>query len=655
LKRGFALATFAAFAATAGRAQTHASPAPAAAPAKVDSAEPSAKPIAKAPPGPPDGTYVYAISRNGTEQGETTVTVFRRDDSGEIETNESGYAGSAHAQIVAAYRYADLAIDSYVATYRAPFLKSSPFGSLLATSRAFAASGEPATVRYRVDGMYAKATIDGVVRGREWPATFASPKPQARMRWIFDAPFMTGVMLLPLYRHRSGDAVLAPVSAAFDEGVDQAPERVVAAAARFPKTSKTDVALEIGGVGTIWFDRGNWIVDEAHFDGLNLDAHLLSYSRAMLAAAPAPGNVETPRPRLTSRAFTFASQDGTDISGILDLPQNGKPRAPALVFVPPGPEVNLNFQGDGPDPMYPNLAFAFAERGYAIVRYNGREAAGNNGREAVANAPQATWEQAIADVQGALSAAAGDDAIDPNRIYLLGYGVGADLALAVSGSPDVHLAGVVALGPTVIGYRDCAGRAKAPQRGAFFKSASAHDPAILAQRSRAPAFVLHSGAAACGETHDETTAYDDKLRAANAGATIVVASDLSTRFGGLYDADSGLDTEEFFPYHFDGSTRDAIGDWLDNPKAAAGNGSVPASHGPRPPAPPPPPRVTNTDMNGEMPNPHVSGTPRSVEPGVVLPSGVTPPPYQPEAPTPGPTPEPSPADASSTAPTPTES
>jgi dienelactone hydrolase len=619
---------------TAGAAGAPAKPPPA--PAATNSVKP-VKPDAKAPASPPDGTYVYAISRNGTDQGKTTITVFRRDDASELETNESGYAGAARAQIVGSYRYADLTSDSYVATYRAPFLRTSPFGSLFG-ARAIVAD-ESVTVRYHVDGMHAKATIDGVPRGRDWPAPVASPKPAVKTRWIFDAPFMTGVMLLPAYRHRSGDSVLAPISAAFDEGVDAVPERVVSTAPHFPKTAKTDIALELGGVGTIWYDRGNWIVDEAHFAGLNLDAHLVSYSRAPVQAATAPDDVATPRPHVSSRAFAFASQDDTKIAGVLDVPQNGKPRAPTIVFVPPLPDATVNFQNDGPDPMYPNLALAFAVRGYAIVRYPGRDAS--------AGASTATWEQSIGDLRAALSAAAGDDAVDPNRIYVLGYGVGADLALAAAGSSDVRLAGVIALGPTVIGYRDCAQRSKSSRSGVFFKSASAHDPALLAQRSRVPAFVLHGGAPVCGETHDEVTAYDDKLRAANARATIVVASDLSSHFGGLYDADSSLDTQEFFPYHFDASTRDAIGDWLDNPKAAGTGTMAPAAHGSRPPAPPPPPRVTDTDMNGEMPNPHVSATPRNVDPGVVLPSGMTPPPYQPGA-----SPEPAPSATSTPVPKP---
>jgi len=296
----------------------------------------------------------------------------------------------------------------------------------------------------------------------------------------------------------------------------------------------------------------------------------------------------------------------------------------------------------GPDPMYPDLALAFAQRGYAVVRYDGRDARASA-------PPSETWEHSLADVEAAISAAGADDAVDPNRIYLLGYGVGADLALTAAGRSDVELAGVVALAPSVLGYRECEKRTGVRGTGAFFKSASAHDPAALAARSRVPLFVLHPGVPTCGETHDETTAYDDKLRSANGRATIVLASDLSAQFGGLYDANSTIDTQEFFPYRFDDSTAGAIGDWLDNPKTSGtvGTGGAPAASGVRPPAPPPPPPVSNQDMNGEMPNPHPAATKTpEFEPGVVLPSGETPPPIQ-VAPTAAPSASPSPAPTTS--------
>jgi hypothetical protein len=71
----------------------------------------------------------------------------------------------------------------------------------------------------------------------------------------------------------------------------------------------------------------------------------------------------------------------------------------------------------------------------------------------------------------------------------------------------------------------------------------------------------------------------------------VVASDLTPFFGGRFDADSVVDTQEFFPYRFDASTASAIADWLDGPKtvAPATHGTGRASGGPAGRALPPPP------------------------------------------------------------------
>ena len=563
---------------------------------------------AQAPPGPPDGTYVYALSRNGTDQGQTTIVVFRRDEAGTIETNETGAAGAARAQIVAAFRYKDLGVDSYVATYQAPFLRTSPLG------RGFG------TVRYRADGKRLNAAIDGV-RG---VTSFA----QARA-WIVDAPFMTGALLLPTLRHRSGQSDLSPVSEAFDEGPsDLVAERLVATAPHFPKTPKTDAALELTGLGTIWFDRGNYIVHEAHFDRVNFDARLVSYTRGAAPVAFDAAPNPAAKPRMNGFAVSFASEDGTKLAGVLDLPPGGKAHAPAIVFIPPGPSASRNFGGDGPDPMYPDLALTFAQRGYAVLRYDTR------GIGKSAGSADETWEQSLADAEAAIAFAESQDEVDPASVYALGYGSGADLALTASGSADTAVAGVVALAPTVLSYRDCAQRTKAAVAGAFARTSLGHDPRALAGRSHVPLFVLHAGVASCAETRDETIAYDAKLRAVNARATIVVASDLSARFGGLYDADAPLDTEEFFPYRFDPSTAGAIADWLDNPKTAGSNGGIDTTgpSAPRAHAPPPPPPVSNPDMNGELPNPHVSATPERVAPGVVLPSGMTPPPGQGEPP-----------------------
>lgn len=576
--------------------------------------------LATAPPAPPDGTYVYALSRNGTEQGKTTVVVHHRDETGQLETDEAGAAGAAHASILGAFRYRDFGLDTYIGMYQAAFLRSSPLGAA-APGRPHPSPADVVTVRYHAGPSDLFAAIDGERGGTR------SAQPRS---YVFDAPFMTGVMLLPAFRHRTPGATLAPMSAAFDEGSsDAVAERYTSSAPHFPKTPKSAVALELSGLATIWFDRGNYIVYEAHFDRLNLDARLVSYARrsqpAQLEIAPSPA----PKPQPSALDAEFASQDGTKLSGVLDLPANGKPHAPAVVFVPPGPSADRNFGGDGPDPMYPDLALAFARRGYAILRYDTR-GVGKSGGSSDAQ----TWEQSLADAEAAIQYAGTQDAVDSARIYVLGYGNGADLALVASASPDTDVAGVVALAPTVLSYRACARRATPASASAFARSELGHDPRALAARSRAALFVLHPGAPLCGETHDETIAYDANLRAHDARATIVGANDLSARFGGLYDADSPVDTEEFFPYRFDASTADAIADWLDNPVTTAVPNVDPRSAGvAHPPVPPPPPPVANP-----------SRTPgRDLAPGVIPPSAATPPNLPPASTAPAATPIPTPS------------
>jgi dienelactone hydrolase len=319
--------------------------------------------------------------------------------------------------------------------------------------------------------------------------------------------------------------------------------------------------------------------------------------------------------------------------------------------------------------MYPALALALVQRGYAVLRYDMRGIGKSGGSSA-----SETWDQALADAAAAFGFLADDANVDPKRIYLLGYGNGADLALATRGTGDARVAGIVALAPTVLGYRNCAAavgsvtpesRVDSPPRprnridsavaksGAWAKSLVGHDPAVLAARATAPLLVLHPGIPVCGETKDQIDAYDDALRAANPLATIVAANDLTARFGGRYEAEAPVDTEEFFPYRFDASTAGAIADWLDNPKTAPPADATRGAAGSAPVKPPPPPPGVDTSGSG-LPNPHRSSPPvnaQDVQPGIVLPAGATPPPQVAPAPSGSATP---PATTSST-PVPTPS
>jgi hypothetical protein len=364
-------------------------------------AAPASRPPAAEPPapGPPNGTYTYALSRNGGDQGTTTVVIYRRDDVREFETSETGAAGTARMLGLGAYRYADLGVDSYAGTYQAPFLRSSPLGRTYRFRAAPNFDGQW-TVRYRSVSDALVATIDGtpIVDRLAIPG---DAKRAVHLPWILDAPFMTGALLLPAFHHQSRETALAPVSEAFPSGVATAGERLVRATPTFPKTPKNDIAVDVPGVIRVWFDPATYVVHEVHFTAANFDARLVSYVKGSDAEPLAPLPVAVPEPPLPREAATFASSDGTSLAALLSRPAVAKAPAPAIVFVPPGPGAATDYDGDGPTPMFTSLARAFVQRGYAVLRYDMRGIGKSGG-----STSKQTWDEALADARAAAAASA---------------------------------------------------------------------------------------------------------------------------------------------------------------------------------------------------------------------------------------------------------
>ena len=550
-------------------------------------------------PAPPNGTYTFVISRNGTDRGKTTVVIFRRDEARAIETDEAGIAAAASAHIVAAYRDTDLSLATYLATYQAPFPAASQLGRARAATTNDASIQQ--TVRYRGEDDATYASIDGRSGVQSYPRKFGG-KRSARERVVLDGPFMTGYLMLAAQRHRLQETAVWPVSVAFPIAAASAPQRLIRATAQSPKTPKSDVALDVPGVARVWFDPRSYVVHEVHVEPLNIDARLVAYTKAAL---PAPFESEpspAATPRVPQTSVTFPSADGTLLAGALALPATTKSPAPAVVFVPPGSQTQS--ESDATGAMYRDLASALAARGYATLRYDAR-GAGSNARSSHAQ----TWDASVNDTEAAIRFASGANGVDPKRVYALGYGSGADLALAASAAAPESVGGVVALAPTVGSYRDCAQRRSTTSDGAWEKTALAHDPAVLARRSTAPILALHPGSDPCGASQDALDSYDEKLRAANPRATVIAAKDLSERFGGAYDADSPQNSEALFPYRFDVSTVEAIGDWFGSAKAAAPAASrrtePQASGTPKPP--PAPPSIDKA--HDAMPSVHASPLP----------------------------------------------
>jgi dienelactone hydrolase len=562
-----------------------------------------------APADPPDGTYTYELSRNGTAQGTTTVALFHRSERSAIETNEVGHFGAATESAIASFAYADFATQSFVATYRAPFARDMPLGRSDPV-RQHVAFGAPTTVRYDLAPGGVRATVDGVSSSY---IPIESALPQAKYApFVMDAPFMTSALLIPGFHGRTNAPEVAWYALAFPQTVDGATPVMsaaisrIATPSRFPKTPKNALAIAIPGLGTIWFDPGNAIVYEAHFDALNVDARLATYARM-----PEPAPVETPQPistppHIASRA-AIVSSEGTRLGAVLDLPSPAAPLVPAVVLIPPGPAGDRNFDSTGPQPMFVDLALGLTARGIAVLRYDPR------GTGAQGRIPT-TWDDARADARAAIAFAQSAPGIDPARVFALGYGNGADLALAAAAdaASASRVAGVVALAPTTMKYQECARKqnVEVTHPTAWQRTAFAHDPTKLAAEANVSLFVLQPGVSICGESPDQVAAYDDALKAASPSATIVVADDLSQRFGGRYDADSQADTQEFFPYRFDASTLGAIADWIAGPHDVLPLPVRPVTPSPSAGAPrrelPPPPGAPSTSSASPAAMPSVS-------------------------------------------------
>ena len=218
-------------------------------------------------------------------------------------------------------------------SYQAPFSRGVPLGAV-GHERPRLGFADQQTLRYRGDATGLSVSINGL-RGET--------RVTAPGAFVFDAPFMTA----PLFVVAFAPEMLAVTP------------RAVIGTPRFAKIPKSDAIVQFPGMADLWYDRGNYIVHEARFLRLNVDA------RTVRTATDGDA-----KPKLDSSGVTFASEDGTMLAGVVSRPPGVTKKLPAIVFVPPGAGVGRNFGGEGPDPIYPDLVFAM--RGYVVIRYDAR-------------------------------------------------------------------------------------------------------------------------------------------------------------------------------------------------------------------------------------------------------------------------------------------
>jgi pimeloyl-ACP methyl ester carboxylesterase len=182
---------------------------------------------------------------------------------------------------------------------------------------------------------------------------------------------------------------------------------------------------------TLWVDERDRVVKiavplqniEAVRAGASFDAARALGSRAGPTSPDAP---------LGCRAeeVTFPSGD-IALSGTLLVPQRAKGRLPAVVLISGSGPQDRNEDTPGKGGVhfgiFRDVAFAIAERGVAVLRYDDRGVGASGG-----NYQSASLSDYAADVRAAIAFLRNNPAIDPRRIGLVGHSEGAILALGLA-------------------------------------------------------------------------------------------------------------------------------------------------------------------------------------------------------------------------------
>jgi uncharacterized protein len=167
-----------------------------------------------------------------------------------------------------------------------------------------------------------------------------------------------------------------------------------------------------------------------------------------------------PEPRaIVSEELTFTSR-GDELAGVVDRPAEIVEPRPAVVLLHDTGahdrrglmQSALGVQLPTEVAVYEELAETLAQRGYVVLRFDKRTCV--EGGPAWCDYPRSYVEDHRGDLAGALSSDAQAAAkalrarsdIDPSRLYLLGHGEGAQIALGVA--EDVDARGLVLLAPS---------------------------------------------------------------------------------------------------------------------------------------------------------------------------------------------------------------
>ncbi len=259
-----------------------------------------------------------------------------------------------------------------------------------------------------------------------------------------------------------------------------------------------------GATATLWYDPETYVLDLLDNPASSMQIRLSSYSAAaQIAPTPSPAPTATPVPlpsaRYTSRDVRFAATGGAQIAGVLTIPRRAARPLPTIVMAP-GSGPQDRDETIGPNKIFLQLANAFSNHGYAVLRYDKRGIGKSIGTDADLR------QNAVADVDAAFHYAQTLRAVQKRRIYLLGHSEGA-MSVPIVAARESGIRGIILLAPPAIPLAQVIARQAHLSDAAYHRQLAAadarvrqfvaswagYDPAKTIAKVRCPILVLQGG------------------------------------------------------------------------------------------------------------------------------------------------------------------
>lgn len=178
---------------------------------------------------------------------------------------------------------------------------------------------------------------------------------------------------------------------------------------------------------------------------------------ALLVGCAGRARLDPKTPHLVQRTpQSVLLEEGLTTTMEVTAPPDAK-RLPTVVLVHgPGPsdrDGTLVHVLDGPTPMFRILADELSSRGFTVVRYDQRHVQGHKKHDLPAYIQDLDQHTFLADLKAVVRKVRSDTRVDTERVYLLGYDEGAQVAMAAA-VDDPSIAGVVMIGAAATPFRD---------------------------------------------------------------------------------------------------------------------------------------------------------------------------------------------------------